>query len=530
MLSKNFIQRKLLIVLIVNFLLILFIIPAAADFTKDKDGWTAYPQPANGKIYLPGEWSLVSLWDEAEMIEKNFYKQNLINAHQVHDGLTCSMAITRCWWTQGGKVLKKHKQDMAKLIIEAQKDIFSKFRSDSLKTQKINNRKFWSLDLSYMESVALSACSEIKDDNYWRPIFDKILKKWQIGKSLGEKEANILPDKGSKDEWKEITLQNAGVISIPADWTIVDKDATVQSQKYLYNTLYHQLSLNVRGSRHNNENSSVMINAIWPAQILLAGKTLEQLLSEMTTGLYKDSKQYKNTVERDFFEIHGRKVPFETVAFELQPGLALRTKFVILEHDDKILSLMVTYNAKNEDKWAAIVQEILSLWKLNPPRSNTQLTYAENSSKTTSYDDYSDYQLLSQAFSHAKSVFISTFISGLLLGLLGAIPAFILRFVFRKRYKLWQAFLWGILFCILSVMMQTLFNPSKMARGGGDTIVLTLILLTDFRKKNNLPEENTSDNRSDDYQDNQVFEALKSDIQTPAKTVIDFETYSRIED
>ncbi|MBR0220818.1 MAG: hypothetical protein IJQ63_03510 [Synergistaceae bacterium] len=64
-------------------------------------------------------------------------------------------------------------------------------------------------------------------------------------------------------------------------------------------------------------------------------------------------------------------------------------------------------------------------------------------------------------------------------GLLGVIPAFILRFVFKKKYKLWQACLWGLLFTILPVFI----NPNGKNFDSGLTMIFTIALLSKSKKE-----------------------------------------------
>ncbi|MBR0220819.1 MAG: hypothetical protein IJQ63_03515 [Synergistaceae bacterium] len=79
-------------------------------------------------------------------------------------------------------------------------------RGHIIKSQLINNKKFWRCVFDYMdytkenptENVILTAYTEVNGivynidvtydkgaDQYLRPVFDEILEKWQIGKTLG---------------------------------------------------------------------------------------------------------------------------------------------------------------------------------------------------------------------------------------------------------------------------------------------------------------------------------------------------------
>jgi len=98
------------------------------------------------------------------------------------------------------------------------------FKPDAvIKRQKINNKNFWRFDFNYMEaSVMLLAYTEVngivyyisavynnKGDKYWRPVFDKILEKWQIGESLGEINANILPSTNTPENPDIVAAENS---------------------------------------------------------------------------------------------------------------------------------------------------------------------------------------------------------------------------------------------------------------------------------------------------------------------------------
>ena len=129
---------------------------------------------------------------------KDYYYQKLIKASSKIDGVLCSIYLTRYWWTQNGKIIQKHKQDAAKFMAES--------RGHIIKSQLINNKKFWRCVFDYMdytkenptENVILTAYTEVNGivynidvtydkgaDQYLRPVFDEILEKWQIGKTLG---------------------------------------------------------------------------------------------------------------------------------------------------------------------------------------------------------------------------------------------------------------------------------------------------------------------------------------------------------
>lgn len=254
---------------------------------------------------------------------------------------------------------------------------------------------------------------------------------------------------------------------------------------------------NISGSRYN---SVVQIATFWSDKKLLSeNETLEQVLSEFTELVFQSHyKRPKNIVKRENFNVNGRKYPAETLSLEITPNNILRVKYVILEHEDKILLFSATYEPKHEDEWTAVIQEILSSWKLSEPNAKAaSITSITDNAK--SQDIYKNNWLSDLSFIILICIGL---LNSALKSLIWAIPAFILRFVFKKKYKIWQACLWGLLFTILPVFI----NPNGKNFDSGLTMIFTIALLSKSKKE--IADEKLYKLSNDDFvpiKDNQTI-------------------------
>ena len=480
------------------------------------DEWTAYPQPDKGALFLPGKWVVVNFWNDAKveiLPQQNqsvsYYTQSLINAKQENEGIVCSVASSRMWFSQEGRITNPRK-DGARLIIDQTRAFvlknFPGSRVGPVKSQKGKYGTVWRFDITFgpgggsrmLEAWSeykgvlyrLSATYRIEGERHWRSVFERALELWQPGQGVEEIAAASFPDVNN-DAWQKISLQNAGTIFIPTSWLVVFQDNPVQTDATYNAVLNTQRCLNVRiPAEHDGESlSTLQILALWPEAsggALLEGD-LSDLLEGVAQGLQLSYKSSLRRIEKKTFEFQARTSPMATYEVAVAKGVYMRLKCVALRHDDKVLIFVLTYPSDAENRWPDLMKEIFSRWELVPPHAdNSQIRGATTFEGHQAAQRYSPFSPPLPGAQDAMPRIYFSFWDIVLIGTLGATPALIMRFVFKKRYSYFKAFLLSFLFMFLSLAVQTyVFNnllekalrPRQPAYGTGITFAISIAVL-----------------------------------------------------
>lgn len=492
--------------------------------------WTAYPQPDKGTLFLPGKWAVVSFWNDAKVEVQtqrgqsvSYYTQSLINAKQENDGIVCSVVSSRLWFSQEGKIVNTRK-DGARFMIEQTRAFASKSLPESrvgpVRSQKGKYGTVWRFDITFgpgggsrmLEAwieykgvlYRLSATYRIEGERHWLPVFERALELWQPGQGVEEIAASPFPDV-KNDAWQEIPLQNAGTIFIPASWLVVFQDNPVQKDAPYNAVVNMQRCLNVRIPAENDGAplSTLQVLALWPenAEDSLTEEDLSAFVEAVVQGVQHAYKSPLRFVEKRMFEFQAQHLPMLTYEVAVAKGVDMRLKSIALRHGDKVLIFLLTYPSGDENRWPDLMKEIFSRWELEPP-------YADDSqiweSTILGIHRASQHYRPSPPSRNVQDVMPRIYFSFwdiVLIGALGATPALIMRFVFKKRYSYFKAFLLSFLFMFLSLAVQTyVFNnllekalrPRQPAYGTGITFAISILVLSKGRRRGGREGEKSS--------------------------------------
>lgn len=503
------------------FLFLSLSFPSVVFANSSLGEWTAYPQPDKGTLFLPGKWAVVSFWNDAKVEVQtqrgqslSYYTQSLINAKQENDGIVCSVASSRLWFSQEGKIVNTRK-DRAKFMIEQTRAFASKSLPESqigpVKSQKGKYGTVWRFDITFgpgggsrmLEAwieykgvlYRLSATYRIEGERHWRSVFERALELWQPGQGVEEIAAAPFPDV-KNDAWQEIPLQNAGTIFIPASWLVVFQDNPVQKDAPYNAVVNMQRCLNVRIPAEDDGTplSTLQVLALWPEN---SGDSLEEedlsdFLEGFVQGVQHAYKSPLRFVEKRMFEFQAQHLPMLTYEVAVAEDVYMRLKYVILRHDDKVLVFALTYPPDAENRWSDLMKEIFSRWELKPPHADDSQIWE---STILGIHRESQHYHPSPPSRNVQDVMPRMYFSFwdiVLIGTLGATPALIMRFVFKKRYSYFKAFLLSFLFMFLSLAVQTyVFNnllekalrPRQPAYGTGITFAISILVLSKGRKR-----------------------------------------------
>lgn len=503
------------------FLFLSLSFPSVVFANSSLGEWTAYPQPDKGTLFLPGKWAVVSFWNDAKVEVQtqrgqslSYYTQSLINAKQENDGIVCSVASSRLWFSQEGKIVNTRK-DRAKFMIEQTRAFASKSLPESqigpVKSQKGKYGTVWRFDITFgpgggsrmLEAwieykgvlYRLSATYRIEGERHWRSVFERALELWQPGQGVEEIAAAPFPDV-KNDAWQEIPLQNAGTIFIPASWLVVFQDNPVQKDAPYNAVVNMQRCLNVRIPAEDDGTplSTLQVLALWPEN---SGDSLEEedlsdFLEGFVQGVQHAYKSPLRFVEKRMFEFQAQHLPMLTYEVAVAEDVYMRLKYVVLRHDDKVLVFALTYPPDAENRWSDLMKEIFSRWELKPPHADDSQIWE---STILGIHRESQHYHPSPPSRNVQDVMPRMYFSFwdiVLIGTLGATPALIMRFVFKKRYSYFKAFLLSFLFMFLSLAVQTyVFNnllekalrPRQPAYGTGITFAISILVLSKGRKR-----------------------------------------------
>lgn len=512
------------------FLLFSVALPSVVCANASLDGWTAYPQPDKGTLFLPGKWAVVSFWNDAKVEVQtqqgqsvSYYTQSLINAKQENDGIVCSVVSSRLWFSREGKIVNTRK-DGARFMTEQTRAFASKSLPESrvgpVRSQKGKYGTVWRFDITFgpgggsrmLEAwveykgvlYRLSATYGIRGERHWLPVFERALELWQPGQGVEEIAASPFPDV-KNDAWQEISLQNAGTIFIPASWLVVFQDNPVQKDAPYNAVVNIQRCLNVRipAKADGAPLSTLQVLALWPenSEDSLTEEDLSAFVEAVVQGVQQAYSSSLRLVGKSMFKFQAQSLPMVTYEVTIAKGVDMRLKSIALRHGDKVLIFLLTYPSGDENRWPDLMKEIFSRWELEPP-------YADDSqiweSTILGIHRESQHYRPSPPSRNVQDVTPRIYFSFwdiVLIGTLGATPALIMRFVFKKRYSYFKSFLLSFLFMFLSLAVQTyVFNnlidnalrPRQPAYGTGITFAISILVLSKGKTRRGREGEESS--------------------------------------
>ena len=165
--------------------------------------------------------------------------------------------------------------------------------------------------------------------------------------------------------WQKIKLDNAGTISIPKNWTVVNKNQKIDKDKYGPGTNYQQcLNAVVKTDDPNDTyNRSLLVFSYWPVPNDIEEDVLEAFIKVMGDEL---ANQYGDITELvSIGDIAGGKIKAKALTYDLHIGkiLGVRQKISAFNQGNKIICTIMTYLPDEESQWERMARQIFGRWK-----------------------------------------------------------------------------------------------------------------------------------------------------------------------
>ena len=259
-----------------------------ADQSAGLSDWITHQLPDGGSIKLPPGWTIVQIDYPIARERKGEdiqYKQRLLNAKGVHNGVVCSVKIFRTWKeTPSGEILAE--RNPSSYVKERAQQIFDELIKSgpfnehrSLQATTIGSNVMWRYSVTanqqssrfdqtifYKEGIFFhaSAAYTRTEENWGSSTFDRILRTWITGAVRSSDLLESNDQENNANKWRSCELDGNSTIWIPALWKCIVTNSDVDKE-LLDEDLFlcSQTLLNIRPNLYPDDTSVVGIIRIF---------------------------------------------------------------------------------------------------------------------------------------------------------------------------------------------------------------------------------------------------------------------------
>lgn len=187
-------------------------------------------------------------------------------------------------------------------------------------------------------------------------VFFLVVVPYSSGKSLA-----------SASEWSSIITENAGLLSLPADWKIISRDETTErgpGSGFAFNV---QQVLYAEPETSADFGISLQVFSIWSSDpegrvASLPPELLEQAGEDLAGGLINGRYGYARRLDREVLQTHIVGIPVTTWCVDASEGSGIRYKCVTLFHGEKLVLALGRYLPDHEVLWSRQFEDIVNKW------------------------------------------------------------------------------------------------------------------------------------------------------------------------